>query len=123
MLLYVLFLLMIRRPPRSTRTDTLLPYTTRFRSPGQQNLPALSESGRSERKRNGATCAAWVAPVARGSSTSEASRSRYSQGDRSPSQAVEGFPRSAPAVELRQRPSGLLRADLHRARCRERRKR
>src|SRR3546814_13217969 len=26
------FLLMIRRPPRSTRTDTLLPYTTLFRS-------------------------------------------------------------------------------------------
>src|SRR3546814_1581342 len=24
---------MIRRPPRSTRTDTLLPYTTLFRSP------------------------------------------------------------------------------------------
>src|SRR3546814_12755628 len=24
--------LMIRRPPRSTRTDTLFPYTTRFRS-------------------------------------------------------------------------------------------
>src|SRR3546814_15898530 len=24
--------LMIRRPPRSTRTDTLLPYTSRFRS-------------------------------------------------------------------------------------------
>src|SRR3546814_16896128 len=27
------FLLMIRRPPSSTRTDTLVPYTTRFRSP------------------------------------------------------------------------------------------
>src|SRR3546814_8038210 len=26
------FFLMIRRPPRSTRTDTLFPYTTRFRS-------------------------------------------------------------------------------------------
>src|SRR3546814_20551827 len=26
------FCLMIRRPPRSTRTDTLLPYTTLFRS-------------------------------------------------------------------------------------------
>src|SRR3546814_19999796 len=26
------FFLMIRRPPRSTRTDTPLPYTTRFRS-------------------------------------------------------------------------------------------
>src|SRR3546814_1426884 len=29
--LYVFFL-MIRRPPRSTRTDTLFPYTTLFRS-------------------------------------------------------------------------------------------
>src|SRR3546814_4598673 len=35
-------LLMIRRPPRSTRTDTLFPYTTLFRS-----LPdsAIEESG------------------------------------------------------------------------------
>src|SRR3546814_18714620 len=31
---YLLFLfLMIRRPPRSPRTDTLFPYTTLFRSP------------------------------------------------------------------------------------------
>src|SRR3546814_12913862 len=28
----VLFFLMLRRPPRSTRTDTLFPYTTLFRS-------------------------------------------------------------------------------------------
>src|SRR3546814_13407275 len=28
----LLLFLMIRRPPRSTRTDTLLPYTTPFRS-------------------------------------------------------------------------------------------
>src|SRR3546814_19264285 len=27
---------MIRRPPRSTRTDTLFPYTTLFRSPGRR---------------------------------------------------------------------------------------
>src|SRR3546814_1431723 len=27
---------MIRRPPRSTRTDTLFPYTTLFRAPGQR---------------------------------------------------------------------------------------
>src|SRR3546814_14915126 len=35
-LLYCLFFffLMIRRPPRSTRTDTLFPYTTLFRSIG-----------------------------------------------------------------------------------------
>src|SRR3546814_2082715 len=31
-LLFCLFFLMIRRPPRSTRTDTLFPYTTLFRS-------------------------------------------------------------------------------------------
>src|SRR3546814_7340360 len=30
--LYEFFFLMIRRPPRSTRTDTLFPYTTLFRS-------------------------------------------------------------------------------------------
>src|SRR3546814_16879625 len=29
---FVCFFLMIRRPPRSTRTDTLFPYTTLFRS-------------------------------------------------------------------------------------------
>src|SRR3546814_14084590 len=31
---------MLRRPPRSTRTDTLFPYTTLFRSP-----PRLSQTG------------------------------------------------------------------------------
>src|SRR3546814_4864684 len=30
-----IFFLMIRRPPRSTRTDTLFPYTTLFRSIGK----------------------------------------------------------------------------------------
>src|SRR3546814_20331414 len=50
---------MIRRPPRSTRTDTLFPYTTLFRSPGGEarcpagrsktffrNLPRLPAPGR-----------------------------------------------------------------------------
>src|SRR3546814_4215027 len=50
----VLFL-MIRRPPRSTRTDTLLPYTTLFRSPvsgpdvgarGGEAQPAAARVGR-----------------------------------------------------------------------------
>src|SRR3546814_12879816 len=39
LLCFLFFFLMIRRPPRSTRTDTLFPYTTLFRSvagrPGQ----------------------------------------------------------------------------------------
>src|SRR3546814_11650209 len=32
------FFLMLRRPPRSTRTDTLFPYTTLFRSYGGLGL-------------------------------------------------------------------------------------
>src|SRR3546814_14306761 len=43
----VLFFLMIRRPPRSTRTDTLFPYPTLFRSvsqrPPQRMLVAAPE--------------------------------------------------------------------------------
>src|SRR3546814_15170174 len=34
--LIAVFFLMIRRPPRSTRTDTLFPYTTLFRSAGNR---------------------------------------------------------------------------------------
>src|SRR3546814_317835 len=36
----LIYFLMIRRPPRSTRTDTLIPYTTLFRS-GES--PAIEE--------------------------------------------------------------------------------
>src|SRR3546814_2949926 len=43
-----LFFLMIRRPPRSTRTDTLFPYTTLFRS-GVTELHVVS--GMHERKK------------------------------------------------------------------------
>src|SRR3546814_14356580 len=63
---FLFFFLMIRRPPRSTRTDTLFPYTTLFRSvflnrsssrrkvafgapyPGKIIAIHLSEIGRSE---------------------------------------------------------------------------
>src|SRR3546814_18759349 len=38
----MIFFLMIRRPPRSTRTDTLFPYTTLFRSDGRGAADALS---------------------------------------------------------------------------------
>src|SRR3546814_17527371 len=34
---------MIRRPPRSTRTDTLFPYTTLFRSPAELSAEARRE--------------------------------------------------------------------------------
>src|SRR3546814_4862820 len=37
---------MIRRPPRSTRTDTLFPYTTLFRSPALLLQPQPDKLGR-----------------------------------------------------------------------------
>src|SRR3546814_10294763 len=49
--LIVVFVLMVRRPPRSTRTDTLFPYTTLFRSRmvgdiGGTALDAIGETDR-----------------------------------------------------------------------------
>src|SRR3546814_17016146 len=47
---YFLFcFLMIRRPPRSTRTDTLFPYTTLFRS--YVNIRITREDATAEQKR------------------------------------------------------------------------
>src|SRR3546814_19851846 len=37
----IFFFLMIRRPPRSTRTDTLFPYTTLFRSRKRRDVEAV----------------------------------------------------------------------------------
>src|SRR3546814_1873364 len=67
----VFFFLMIRRPPRSTRTDTLFPYTTLFRSrcgrPGR--FPAVSRTppgrahrpaGAGRRRRPARPGAAWL---------------------------------------------------------------
>src|SRR3546814_17475723 len=46
---------MIRRPPRSTRTDTLFPYTTLFRSQGRAEIPQPGQSqGNLDRQRQAA---------------------------------------------------------------------
>src|SRR3546814_4090963 len=42
---------MIRRPPRSTRTDTLFPYTTLFRSRGERSGAGGAEPRRHRRVR------------------------------------------------------------------------
>src|SRR3546814_3289733 len=44
MYFYLFVVLMIRRPPRSTRTDTLFPYTTLFRSCALRNFGPHPES-------------------------------------------------------------------------------
>src|SRR3546814_15428621 len=42
----IFFFLMIRRPPRSTRTDTLFPYTTLFRSIFPDAVKTADDIGR-----------------------------------------------------------------------------
>src|SRR3546814_9031447 len=42
---------MIRRPPRSTRTDTLLPYTTLFRSAGVEGAAGNAVRPQYDRRR------------------------------------------------------------------------
>src|SRR3546814_7096788 len=48
----VFFFLMIRRPPRSTRTDTLFPYTTLFRSDGAARQARRRYRGRCRGRRD-----------------------------------------------------------------------
>src|SRR3546814_12428797 len=52
------FFVMIRRPPRSTRTDTLFPYTTLFRSSG--GAPGRPLDGRRARLANRVLRIVWA---------------------------------------------------------------
>src|SRR3546814_15318959 len=53
----LIFFLMIRRPPRSTRTDTLFPYTTLFRSHELVQRPV--HLGGSDRRADGESAATF----------------------------------------------------------------
>src|SRR3546814_16850676 len=48
------FFVMIRRPPRSTRTDTLFPYTTLFRSDADPDFGRQEVAPHVRRSRRGA---------------------------------------------------------------------
>src|SRR3546814_15951334 len=58
--MFLFFFLMIRRPPRSTRTDTLFPYTTLFRS-----IPRICSRLRRSRKARSRPLAQWLSPARR----------------------------------------------------------
>src|SRR3546814_5371460 len=64
MFMYIFFI-MIRRPPRSTRTDTLFPYTTLFRSPeaGTGSSPRTAGSSPSAKPASEGRAAATRAPT------------------------------------------------------------
>src|SRR3546814_15200958 len=52
---------MIRRPPRSTRTDTLFPYTTLFRSPDEARIGLEAAGFKVSDDRSGPS---WTAQIA-----------------------------------------------------------
>src|SRR3546814_5153977 len=54
---------MIRRPPRSTRTDTLFPYTTLFRSNRSLRFDASFHGHRLERVMHDSGCRAEESPT------------------------------------------------------------
>src|SRR3546814_15898995 len=59
------FFLMLRRPPRSTRTDTLFPYTTLFRSSkGSALAETICLEGRLLHPEIGGARASWDAALA-----------------------------------------------------------
>src|SRR3546814_15051271 len=76
------FFIMIRRPPRSTRTDTLFPYTTRFRSAADRSAPmavaAHSTAGCAARRGRSAR----PRPQRRARPAGPAARVRAAPGDR-----------------------------------------
>src|SRR3546814_442824 len=89
-----IFFLMIRRPPRSTRTDTLFPYTTLFRSlrraagEGQESEHGEADSkgerdhARTIEKTAGETTTVSVAAARRGDWPGAAARRRYREAPR-----------------------------------------
>src|SRR3546814_1516542 len=108
----VIFFLMIRRPPRSTRTDTLFPYTTLFRSDAQAEafVPAVAAI-----KAAGAVAGIQIAHAGR-----KASANRPWEGD---DHIPEGDPRGwqpiAPSAlpfgaTQPRRPRAMTKADIRR---------
>src|SRR3546814_19493779 len=103
---------MIRRPPRSTRTDTLFPYTTLFRSAGV----------RGDGKRLAKTVTGrWSTPGdPRGSTSGRGGRLRAILLGASPSAASDVAPRSRNATGGSTSISGSEQAKIGRASWRER---
>src|SRR3546814_17975085 len=97
---------MIRRPPRSTRTDTLFPYTTLFRSPSFPK-PRVSLSTKWRSGSNRASCVKYepfALSLSKGRSFFEPSKRRtvlrQAQHERNWGDAdlTHGAPRSAPRL-------------------------
>src|SRR3546814_5983306 len=95
----VIFFLMIRRPPRSTRTDTLFPYTTLFRSvarPERRN-PEIRTPQRHTGGNNMSGLIAWLEKLNEADSKARAVLRRSLAFD--PGQHIPAFPYVEPFLK------------------------
>src|SRR3546814_19447173 len=110
------FFLMIRRPPRSTRTDTLFPYTTLFRS--------LKAAARGELARievmGGAIAAVENAYMKEQLVESAARRLEAIASGEQTVVGVNAYRESEPSPLVAGADGGFLAAGIGRASCRER---
>src|SRR3546814_1429211 len=109
---------MIRRPPRSTRTDTLFPYTTLFRSPVGRKCRA---HGVAIVNKSGADYTGWriahpvtsrAAVIAPNISTVIASAAKPSGPDDGSRRALDGFVAARLALTERPMPQSTRNAEL-----------
>src|SRR3546814_5653402 len=73
---------MIQRPPRSTRTDTLFPYTTLFRSPPRKKYGATGNRAPQANRQNDEIAALQAEPPSSPGSTPRSSRTSMSSAAR-----------------------------------------
>src|SRR3546814_6720594 len=67
---WCLFFLLIRRPPRSTRTDTLFPYTTLFRSIGiGREVGQVHDAGNGKSRASRTNCLNQLLSLGQGETT------------------------------------------------------
>src|SRR3546814_17308748 len=114
---------MIRRPPRSTRTDTLFPYTTLFRSLAQHPEPAWRAEAlggrveRDRRQRGGpapARHAALVSPRLRAAARTAPIEPRYGPSRKRQPGPPRSPNRAALAPSVRPHPHLFTAASEHR---------
>src|SRR3546814_8968992 len=96
--MFVFFFLMILRPPRSTRTDTLFPYTTLFRSSPDREFRAVAGGRTVHPRRIGRP---WIHCEKRRSSGGNAKGP--ASGDATLRRAAEGVPAVARRRRLSRR--------------------
>src|SRR3546814_11041536 len=102
------FLFMILRPPRSTRTDTLFPYTTLFRSNGNQHQYAgrqcqFATGGAPDRPQGCQRIATETVAESRAVAQRQPDHAEYQQDLQPQQQLIGGGPALRPATKDKQR--------------------